>query len=278
MHPNVKTRTREQLRDHYEIEKELADRLRSAPRAERLALYGTVYNELFRRVPLHPQLTKKAEAESFKWEIDGQVRLVAPFLRRDSTFLEIGAGDCALSIAVAGLVRKVYAVDVSAEIMRDLDLPDNVEARVSDGITIPVEDSTIDVAYSNQVVEHLHPDDTLEQLSHISQALTPRGVYVCITPHRVTGPHDISKYFDDHATGFHLKEYTFRELHDRFTEAGFSRVKAFVGGRGRYAIAPPMLDETLEKILGRFSPATRRAMGSRFLIGGVLGIRIVGFK
>jgi len=278
MHANVETRTREELRDHYEIEKQLADRLRSAPRSERLALYGTVYNELFQRVPLHPQLTKKAAPESFNWAIDRQVRLVAPFLRPGSTFLEIGAGDCALSAAVSGRVRAVYAVDVSAEIMRDLDLPENVETRVSDGITIPVEDSTVDVAYSNQVIEHLHPEDTLEQLGHIYDALTPRGVYVCITPNRLTGPHDISKYFDDHATGFHLKEYSFRELHDRFNEVGFSRVRAFVGGRGRYAIAPPIVVETLESVLGRFAPAKRRAIARRFLISGVLGIRIIGFK
>jgi SAM-dependent methyltransferase len=278
MHANVETRTREQLRDHYEIEKELADRLRSAPRDERLALYGTVYNELFRRVPLHPQLTKKADPDSFNWAIDRQVRLVAPFLRTDSTFLEIGAGDCALSAAVAGLARRVYAVDVSAEIMRDLDLPANVETRVSDGITLPVEGATIDVAYSNQVIEHLHPEDTLEQLRHISEALTPRGVYVCITPNRLTGPHDISKYFDDSATGFHLKEYTFRELHDCFRAVGFSRVRAFVGGRGRYVIAPPVVVESLEKILGRLTPRTRRAIARRFLMSGVLGIRIVGFK
>ena len=44
------------LREHYLIERELADRLRSAPRSERGALYSELYDELFRRVPYHPML------------------------------------------------------------------------------------------------------------------------------------------------------------------------------------------------------------------------------
>ena len=52
------------IEHHYRVELELAGRLRAAPRAERLSLYGPLYDELFRRVPNHPQLTRKvSEAE-----------------------------------------------------------------------------------------------------------------------------------------------------------------------------------------------------------------------
>ncbi len=53
----------EQIREHYEIEKELADRLRLSSRAERRQMYGRVYDELFRRVPHHSQLTRKADPQ-----------------------------------------------------------------------------------------------------------------------------------------------------------------------------------------------------------------------
>jgi SAM-dependent methyltransferase len=277
MHANGETRTSEQVRDHYEIEKELANRLRSASRDERLKLYGSVYNELFQRVPLHPQLTKKADPRAFNWAIDRQLRVIDPFLRPDATFLEVGAGDCALSVCVSLRVRKVYAIDVSDEIMSKK-LPGNVEGRISDGITIPVPKASVDVAYSNQVIEHLHPDDTLEQLTHIYDSLAPGGVYVCITPNRLSGPHDISKYFDEHATGFHLKEYTFRELHQRFMQVGFSRVRACVGGRGRYLGAPPLVVEGVEGALRLFSGPQRRAIANRLLVSSILGIRIIGTK
>ncbi len=48
-------RSPEQIREHYEIEKELANRLRKASKPERRALYSALYDELYRRVPLHPQ-------------------------------------------------------------------------------------------------------------------------------------------------------------------------------------------------------------------------------
>ena len=54
-------RTIEQLKEHYEIEKELANILRESTREERKYLYSSLYDEMFRRVHLHPQLTAKKE-------------------------------------------------------------------------------------------------------------------------------------------------------------------------------------------------------------------------
>jgi SAM-dependent methyltransferase len=143
---------------------------------------------------------------------------------------------------------------------------------------MPVDAQSVDVAYSNQVMEHLHPDDALEQLAHIHRSLAPGGVYVCITPNRLTGPHDISMYFDERATGFHLKEYTFGDLRRLFLEVGFSRVKALLGGRGRYATAPALTVEGVETVLERFAAPTRRVLARRLLLSGIVGIRIVGIR
>jgi len=44
-----------QLREHYEIERELANRLRNASKEERVRLYASSYDELFLRVAHHPQ-------------------------------------------------------------------------------------------------------------------------------------------------------------------------------------------------------------------------------
>ena len=103
-------------------------------------------------------------------------------------------------------------------------------------------------------------------------------MYVCITPNRVSGPHDISKYFDDVATGFHLKEYTFRELRRLFEDIGFSRVTACVGGRGRYFGTHPFPVELTERILARFPASARRRVADYLLVSGILGIRIIGRK
>ena len=69
-------------------------------------------------------------------------------------------------------------------------------------------------------------------------ALAAGGRYICITPNRLSGPHDISRYFDDVASGLHLKEYSIAELAAAFAAAGFSETQAFVSYRGRI-LTPP---------------------------------------
>ena len=88
------------------------------------------------------------------------------------------------------------------------------------------------LAFSNQLMEHLHEEDAKLQLQCICQALVQGGVYVCLTPHRFSGPHDISASFDLVATGFHLHEYTCKELSLLFFEAGFSTVSLLAYGKG----------------------------------------------
>src|SRR4051812_37746524 len=88
-------RTEAQLREHYLVERELADRLRHAGRNERRALYPLVYDELFRRVPHHPMNRPKLNARAPGVERD--VAFLRPFLEPNDVFLEIGAGDCALA-------------------------------------------------------------------------------------------------------------------------------------------------------------------------------------
>src|SRR5262245_56449801 len=95
---------REALLHHYTVERELADRLRRAPAAERVRLYTEVYGELMRRVPEHPQLLARSapgwrerREQSVQWQLD----MLGRFLTTQSVFLEVGAGDCALSRRVA---------------------------------------------------------------------------------------------------------------------------------------------------------------------------------
>lgn len=238
--PEHEKRTFAQLKEHYEIEKELADRLRRASKKERGCLYSALYDELYRRVPHHPQITRKANPEAQKNAVSRQVKFLERFIKADSTFLEVGPGDCTLALAVAKIARKVYAVDVSEEITRGVALPQNCDLIISSGSSIPLPGNSVDVAYSNQLMEHLHPKDAAEQLQEIHNVLTRGGVYICITPNRLFGPHDISMYFDETATGFHLKEYTTRELADLFKKAGFSKIRCGIGFRGFRVLGPAL--------------------------------------
>jgi SAM-dependent methyltransferase len=206
------------------------------------------------------------------------MRLIGRYLKSGDVFLEVGPGDCGISLAVAETASRVYAVDVSTEAVGAIAPPENFSLAISDGVTIPVPEGSVDVAWSAQLMEHLHPDDAREQLENICRALRPGGVYICITPNRISGPHDISKRSADVAEGFHLREYTNRELHDLFCSVGFGRLCFFVGGKGVYIRVPYPLLLMLESVAGRLPRPMRKRLFGNVIGLALFGIVIVGEK
>ncbi len=276
--PSYDPRTPEQRRTHYEVETELAARLRHSSRQERQQLYTALYNELYERVPDHPLLTRPASREDTARQVAAQLGLIRQFLRSDTTFLEIGAGDCELSRRVSQIVKHVYGVEISDTVAGDADLPANFQFVFSDGNSIPVPPNSVDVAYSNQVMEHLHVDDAFDQLRNILAALVPGGIYLCVTPNRLNGPHDISRYFDKVATGLHLKEYSTGELHRLFREVGFSKTSAHVEIKGMGFAVPVPVIVLLEFVLDRLPRSVGRAIAGMPLIRKFLGVQLTGTK
>jgi SAM-dependent methyltransferase len=268
-------RTIGQLKEHYEVEKELAGRLRTAGKQERQRLYASLYDQLYLRVPHHPQNTRKTDPVARQKVHAGQMKLLQRFIRPNTTFMEIGPGDCSLSIEMARHVEKVFAVDVSKEITKSKNFPPNFQLFLSDGSSIPVPVGSVNAAYSYQLMEHLHPDDAVDQIRNIYEALVPGGHYVCITPNRFAGPHDISKYFDEVATGFHLKEYLTFELANIFNKLGFSKVRAAVGIRGLYLFVPVFPIRWLEISMMLFPVKLRRQIAKVFPFRSLLGINLV---
>jgi hypothetical protein len=123
-------------------------------------------------------------------------------------------------------------------------------------------------------MEHLHPDDAVEQLRNICAALKPGGAYFCVTPNRMSGPHDISQHFDREATGFHLHEYRLAELVALCRNAGFASFRAYVGKDGRYLRVPLAVVAAAE---GSASVLPRRA-GRLAPFRIVLGLRLLAVK
>lgn len=271
-------RSIEQITQHYLIERELATRLRKASRDERGPLYSLLYDELFQRVPDHPMLVRKSDVELQMQHVQGLLRLIRPFLRSDATFLELGPGDCSLSLTVCRHVQFVYAVDVSNEITNLENPPDNFSLLLCDGREVPVLSRSISVAFSNQLIEHLHPEDAFEQTANIFTALEEGGVYICLSPNRLSGPHDISMYFDEVATGLHLKEYTNTDLAKLLSKCGFSRVRAILSLKGFQVIVPTKVVSIIERIICLLPQGVRRPCAQSRLMRALLGVCLVAWK
>jgi len=169
-------------------------------------------------------------------------------------------------------------VDVSQEITSNIEQPDNFKLIISDGTSIPVDANSIDLVYSNQLMEHLHPDDAREQLENIYACLKDSGAYLCITPNKINGPHDVSFGFDQTATGFHLKEYTTAEIVELFKSVGFRKVRVYVGLADRYCALPDTLISWVETTLSRLPHGIRYRIASKFPLKKLVGMRYLGLK
>ena len=263
--PKSEPRSKTALQRHYEVEKALADRLRHASKTERQTLYSEVYDDLFRQITDLPKAVDNPNAQQHL--VNLKTDALRPFLSCESEFLEVGAGDCALALNVAGIVKKVHAIEASVEALGALETPDNFNLLISDSIALPLDNATIDVAYSCHFIEHLHPADARDHAAEIYRVLRPGGIYQCITPNRLWGPHDISRYFDDVPTGFHLREYTHSDLAGLLHEAGFrdSKVIRGIGQQSTQTSLWPY--RFVEGLLDLLPVYLRRRVMDRFLRG-----------
>ena len=146
------------------------------------------------------------------------------------------------------------------------------------GMTIPLPAESVDVVYSNQLLEHLHPDDATEHLREVHAALRRGGVFVCVTPNRVAGPWDISLYFDENATGFHLKEYTLGELVAMLKQIGFREVRCHVGAGGWYIRSPRLPVLLLERCLALLPFSWRFPLARSLPMRALLGLKVAAVK
>lgn len=262
-------RSMERIYQHYLLERRLAAQLFNAPRAERASIYGAVYSELFTSLPDHPQVT--AERSTSHTALDLQYMNVR--LTPQTRFLEIGCGDAEMSFAVAATVCHAYGLDVTEELIQHQRAPQNFSFLRTQSTDIALADNSIDIAYSNQLIEHLHPDDVEEQMKEVLRVLRPGGAYSCKTPNRITGPHDVSEYFDYTATGFHLREYDYYSIRRLFKRAGFRKIDFFVNTRGLSVPFPYSLARPIEIAMIHF-PWLRKIKYFRNL----MPLNIVGIK
>lgn len=251
---NHDSRSPERLAAHYALERRLAERLREAPPSDRARVYSEVYSELFASLPDHPQHAAERAGQSHR--VAGQLDMLLPLLNGGRRYLELGCGDAAVTFAMSGHVRQAFGLDVTDALIDLKSAPENFRFLKTDGVHIPLPSASVDLVYSNQLMEHLHPDDAEGQLREVARVLAPGGLYLCRTPNRLTGPHDISAYFDYQATGFHLREYDYRSLRTLMRTAGFKSVRFLVGGPRR-APMPYAVAAAIEGALERMTPATR---------------------
>ncbi len=258
-----------------EIESRLAQRLASASSRERIELYGTIYDHVYE---MH--LSRDPETLDF-----GAGPELLGFLENltqpDDALLEIGCGGGLLAIEMAKRGRRVLGIDVSARILeqarvRAQGVP-GLSLALSRGTEIPAADGSFDLAYSVEVLEHLHAEDVSSHLKEVHRVLRPGGRYWLLTPNRFDRISSSERFGVEVGAGddIHLKEWTYSELDEELRSAGFSRLRS--PWRNTSLFSLPMLPASLFAAVERFAPSLLRHRSARALIG-VVACSIVAEK
>jgi SAM-dependent methyltransferase len=271
----IDQRSPERLRHHFEVERDLANRLRESTREERTTLFANLYNELFERVPDHPRLLRRETPADSKRSVDARMAILRDHIGPKTTLLEFAPGDCRLAYEACKHVSKVIGVDISDQSKEEEVPPENFELVVYDGYNLDgVADNSVDVAFSYQFLEHLHPDDFLPHMEMALRVLKPGGAYIFDTPHAFSGPHDISRYFSKTPQGFHFKEWTYREMMSTLKDIGYSSSFTFRSRKARISLPFNLATLALETFVGMLPHKLKQKLSSRLF----LGVTMIAFK
>lgn len=261
--------------EHFRLEKKLADQLRNSTMTERRILYQQLYNVLFNTFPEIAHNFGMTLNDRIGW----QLKLIRRLFDKNKIFLEIGAGDYELSRRLTGHFKKVIAYEVASAIPTIQNKPDNLEVKIFNGIDMDEAPSSADIVYSNQVFEHLHPDDVPAILSAYHTFLVDKGKLVIITPHELTGPHDVSRDFSDTPEGFHLKEYTYSSIKSVLKAAGFNNIRGYIGyNKWGYIGLHVNFLIVAEKIYRVIPRSIRKKLRSNSLIFNFFGLKIMASR
>lgn len=258
--------------EQFLMEKELAQKLKITTQEDRKTAYKELYGHFFKKFPDVANKPQEKLAHTLQWQIE----LLKTFIKSDDVFMEIGAGNCLLSIQIAQYVDKVIAYEVADSIPIISNKPNNLFLKIFDGVDFIEDRNSISVIYSCQVFEHLHIEDTTHHIKQYYNMLKVGGKLVVITPNYLTGPHDISREYSKIPEGFHMKEYSYKELKKLLHEVGFRKIKILWGSKKLgYRSISPSIFILFENLYGFFPLSIRYKLKSNAFLKSLFGIKIL---
>jgi len=264
--PLPSSRTIEQVTNHYNVEKALATRLKAANQADRKVIYSSMYDELFTKVPDHPRLTTRSNSNESAKKVSHKIALLKSFLSPECTFVEFAPGDGRLLKHAAQYCEQAIGIDISDQRESTETFPTNTNLIVYDGYDLgKISDSSVDIVFSDQLIEHLHTDDVEIHFDNIKRILKNGGKYIFRTPHAYSGPHDVSQYFSPTPECFHLKEWTFVDADELVMNNRFSKIKYYWSAKSIHIRFPRFYFTIAESFFSHFESSKIRKIAQYFL-------------
>jgi excisionase family DNA binding protein len=126
--------------------------------------------EFFNEVaPQWEEISRNYSDETLKTKL-----IELDILKKSMILVDLGAGDGFISRFTAPFVKKVIAVDISGEMLRELRRKAksgglrNIETLESDGRDVPLDDSSVDMVCANMYLHHIEqPELALQEMHRI---------------------------------------------------------------------------------------------------------------
>lgn len=173
------------------------------------------------------------------FNVENVKHIVALLGRYPARVLDIGCSTGVLVESLLDLGYDAFGIDLGIEnvemgnkriVEKGLINGDKKPLIAEDFLSLDISSiSPCDLIHSNDVLEHIHPDEAREFLERCWKILKSGGWLWLVTPNGLTGPGDatILKYpAGTPSRGLHLKEYTLKELSNLSNECGFKIISS----------------------------------------------------
>ncbi|MEH2374091.1 class I SAM-dependent methyltransferase [Nostoc sp.] len=216
--------TEQMILEHWELERKLTKDLLESKSENRWEAFEQAYTTLYSKLEWQNYFVRDSTPITGKYKT--WLKMIGSPPKK---IYEVGSGKGEMIAYLAKCGFQCKATEITRErgSKHLSDSSPNLSWGNSDGVHLEHFEQTefYDLVVSNQVVEHFHPDDLITHFKSAYKILVNQGKYIFTTPHCHTGPHDISLVFGyDNPQGMHLKEYTYRELHNSLKMAEYKRI------------------------------------------------------
>ena len=163
--------TMEQVKFHLELERSLtAERTPPSTPENRWETFQRCYDLLYTSLPWLSSTGSNPDVTTW-------TRMIG---RPPQRVYEIGSGAGRLAAGLASNGFEVTATDISRERGGNRATGKNLQWGLTDGVNLArfADPDSFDVVISDQVIEHLHPDDLLTHLEGVRTLLRSRGRYI----------------------------------------------------------------------------------------------------
>lgn len=187
---------------------------------KRVQIYDEFYSKL---IPIYGRDNSFINGKNPK---DKYVNLFAKELE-SSSIVDYGCGQGHMLQSINNLLTTKKLVGIDVVIPEDLKSHNRIHFIESDIIKHTFQES-FDVALSDNVLEHLVPEDAEKHLENIFRNLNSKGTLIIIMPNKLFGPWDVTRIKDFSqsgklaAEGGHVNESTHTDMVQQLKKVGFN--------------------------------------------------------